>query len=362
MSGLDGGVAWSVVEGGLPPGTFFGPREVARSEVDGRAGEVRWSWSTLELLQTCPRKFLLAVVERVRPTGYDSALRIGVTVHTALEVFWRYVLYIDGREGGGGGRDDPAGLEAAVEAALVGALRVIDEDPRIEAGDRLVAERVVRYFGLETAQDQVRRWVPLWIEGVLSVDLRGLLGGRGGAIPWEARPDLIVEEREGLLGGHPGVWVVDHKTASTVRPGAFTAYRQDGQALGNVAAAILGGWPDVLGFVPNLLGKESTPSFERGYVRPVRKLLSEFARTVRTWQAAYRGRCLADVWPRVHAACVGRYGLCSYYDPCEEGAGMAPLIGSTSYPGFARPGEDGASVDDGLLGAMLDRISEAKRR
>ena len=341
---------------------LYDARDVTRSEHPDRAGQVRWSWSTLSSLITCPRKFQLGVLSQVAPADMPQALRVGIAVHTGMETFWRRVLWEDSMRSGDDWRADAGRLGAVVAAARDDATGIVENDPRLEAIDRFVAIKVVRNFGYETAHMQVRQWRPLWIEGVLAVDLGALFSAQNPnndddalflsrtlpqevfgpppwpadepLIPWEARPDLVIES----AGERPGVWVVDHKTMSRVRASELRAYTQDGQVLGNLLACRLSRFPQATGFVVDLLGKADVPSFFHGFVEPADALLREFAVEVARRQQQYRRFVAEGFWPRsfTRGACVDQYGACDFFDPCSEGRGADSLVSGT-YPGFTSP-------------------------
>ena len=333
------------------PEDWYDSRDVTRSEAPGREGHVRWSWHTLSHLLVCPRRFQLAVLGQMVPGTAAQPLQIGIAVHTGMEVFWRRVMWEDRNwRLDPPWRTLPGELDKVVTAAATDAAKVTAADPRVGADERLIALRVLSNFAYEAARSLVAKWRPLWIEGGLAVDLKDVAhAGSGVSIPWEARPDLIVVE-EGDLA-HSGVWVVDHKTASRAVASELMAYRMDGQVLGNILAARLGGFPEVRGFIVNMLGKSAAPSFYHGYVTPGEALLREFADEVGRREGEFVGRMATDSWPRAfhRGACVDQYGSCAYYGPCEEGAGPIGVLSGT-YPGFAKIG--GSERDDQLEEAV----------
>lgn len=361
------------------PEDLYDERDVTRSEAPGRVGQVRWSWSTLSALMVCPRKFELSVLHQIAPVPPAQPLTFGIAVHTAMEVFWRRILWEDNL-GGIGWR--AAHLDAVVRLAAEDAVGILDGDTRLPSVDKPAAIRVIKNFAYETAYSQVGKWAPVWVEGVLDVDLATWFSnGRAPLrdddlillrrtlptelfgrppwpdheplIPWECRPDLIVRELDG--SDHPGIWVVDHKTATAVRPTELRSYTQDGQVLGNVLGARLGVFPDAAGFCLNLLGKDAKPNFFHGYLSPMADLLGEFVLEVARWQRLYRGYLGAARWPRSFArgACMHQYGPCDFFNPCSEGRG-AILAAGGSYPGLARRGEQ--------FTAPIEAIDDAWKR
>lgn len=371
---LGGGAPLNIRVDTWSPEDLYDRRDVTRSEAAGREGQLRWSWSTMAHLMVCPRRFQLAVLHRMVSSAVSPALQIGIAVHTGMETFWRRIMWEDVAEGGNPvWRTDTARLGRVAAAAVEDALKVVDEDLRVAPGERMIAHKVVNNFGFATASTHARKWRPLWIEGVLDVDLAGMFDKADPesdadtrllrqtwprevygpppwpdvvrkALPliaWEVRPDLVVDELEVDGASRPGIWVVDHKTIKQVRAQEFVGYRMDGQVVGNTLGCRLSRFPAVQGFVVDLLGKSDEPAFLHGYVEPSRRLQREFALEVGRRQAEYRRHYAAGEWPRVftRAGCADQYGLCNYFAPCEEGAGAIPVTSGT-YPGFIRAGED----------------------
>lgn len=378
------------------PEDLYDRRDVTRSEAAGREGQLRWSWSTLAYLMICPRRFQLAVLHQMVSAESSPPLQIGIAVHTGMETFWRRVLWEDTQGSSGEKwRDDLGHVDHVARLGIDDALMVVDGDPRVGPAERMIAHKVINNYGFAAASTQVAKWRPLWIEGVLDVDLVAMFDGADPEddndtrllrqvwprevygpppwpevvrkalplIPWEVRPDLVVEEipRNGAEDPHPGIWVVDHKTIYAARPQEFVAYRMDGQVVGNILGARLSRFPEVQGFIVNLLGKTDEPTFFHGYVTPSRRLQREFALEVGRRQQEYRRNYAAAAWPRVYTrgACVDQYGLCGYFEPCEEGGGALPVASGT-YPGFVHVGEP--SKDEERETFIDQLLSDAKQR
>lgn len=130
----------------------------------------------------------------------------------------------------------------------------------------------------------------------------------------------------------PGVYIVEHKTASRFSQDVLDGWDLDGEIQGQIAIwnaskrrYIYG---ELKGVMVNVLGKQKIPEFHRVVVSPQSFMYKKHLKVLGVMDGVekrYRrlgARRGMEAWPQYMAACIDRWGRCDYYDRCRnEGLG-----------------------------------------
>ena len=139
-----------------------------------------------------------------------------------------------------------------------------------------------------------------------------------------SRYDLLALVRD-PLGIHDGLWIVEHKTASSKTD--VELWKYDGEIMGEMLSWRLSQLSEVFGeplrgVCINVLWK---PPLSRGrapYSRlwiPVNwDLVDDFAKHRRWRQSEILTCAKLNHWPRRHYGCVARYDKCPFWDHCSS--------------------------------------------
>jgi hypothetical protein len=138
------------------------------------------------------------------------------------------------------------------------------------------------------------------------------------------RYDLIakVEDEGGEVVVPPGTWVVEHKSASRFDASMLEGWKNDGEIIGQIRiyqkAKLAKKYGKLQGVIVNLIGKHKQPQFQRVMIPVSNKRLKRHESDLKSWDMI-RNICeTTNHWPRSRASCVGRWGLCRYFDHCAE--------------------------------------------
>jgi hypothetical protein len=287
-----------------------------------------FSWSPLGVEASCERKSFYATAMGLQKKGKVTALQVGTLVHACMELHYK-----------SGGMRTFEPCDAVANAGAVD----------IAADARRYVYAHIQMFGQEEAQT--------W--DVRGVELQGTwfmppekIGGKTVHIPLTCRHDLVVALRSPgapcTPPGQPamgGVHVVDYKTASRLSYDLTKGYGMDGQFLMNALVyrqAEAQTFGPLAGIIVSIIAKHkkmtadslfrvhttadeaSVAEFYHAEVRPLAvRLYSKLADPVK--------RTDRTKWPKNHASCVTRYGLCPYFDICDLPPGSEDAVMADMY-------------------------------
>lgn len=138
------------------------------------------------------------------------------------------------------------------------------------------------------------------------------------------RNDLIALV-EGDPAHPPGLYIVDHKTASRFDELTLTCWENEGGIIQQVdvfEAALpdhpaLQSYGPLQGVIVNLIGKQKAPELYRAYVHPTAFQVDQHRRDLPVWRAQRDLALALGVFPRARAGCATRFGKCDHWDHCR---------------------------------------------
>lgn len=234
--------------------------------------EVHFNQSRLKTFDRCPKQYEYKYLQLLEPKKKARPLFLGSWVHSALETH-----YAKG--------DWKIGHELYVKQWN----KLFKEERTLlsQKGGPLpsLVERIMRsYLWYHRDED----WEPVYIEEVLEVPTPLILDGR--RFIFKGRLDLVVRDGEGKL------WLVDHKTASTIpQPTAFHA--MDPQLMLYPWAAKIQFNIDIAGVVYNYVRSKppSLPKINLDGSISKRKIVTDYPTLLRFLKA--NGKNPADYRP-----------------------------------------------------------------
>lgn len=145
------------------------------------------------------------------------------------------------------------------------------------------------------------------------------------------RYDLVARTEKSMEGFQPGIFVVEHKTASKFTQDMLTGWDLDGEILGEIAlwsrpgrngapppAEVFG---PLQGVIVNIVGKQQKPQFYRALVAPQSVMTRRHLKVLNHLDRRIDEHRRLRYWPQHFAGCISRYGKCDYWDLCaNEGA------------------------------------------
>ena len=133
------------------------------------------------------------------------------------------------------------------------------------------------------------------------------------------RYDLIVRVTEATAFLREGTYLVDHK--SSMRDEG-DSWQNDGELIGQIdlwkRMKLDKRFGELRGVSINNLIKTKIPQFKRYVLAPQNWQIKDHRRTLMVFSAEIDHAKATGVFPRSRAACIGRYGKCSYYDHCAN--------------------------------------------
>lgn len=292
--------------------------------------------STLETFTTCPRQAQFYVCQKKEKVGNKSALKFGGIVHKILEA--RYF--------------QPAGfVTEETERAMVSVCESefdtytapVDDFRNYGTAINLIKE-YNKFYPAEPFKVLTQAGKPL-IEvpfachlGTIEVNAELSVRNPDGTIDlryipslqimWQGRIDMIVEH-EGRL------YLVDHKTTSMMGPTYFREFELSSQFHGYTwAAQQLLGRP-IFGAIINALGVRK-PTKTGTSLEFQRKTITITQEALYEWQADtlhiitdFVEMARREHMPKHTKWCVGKYGMCQFFDVCTLPADQRQQLLST---------------------------------
>jgi len=284
----------------------------------GGPSEGGFSWHTLEVPKKgCWRRVFLQLIKGYEPKKPRPALNFGSLYHACWEVWYA--------TGGQRSFDEPC------EAVRL-------------AGAPIMAGHVKRLVLTELqlfAQLEADTWDIRGVEknAVAFLPARRI-EGKLVHLPISCRHDLLISPKLPGAACAPagpapnGIIIVDRKTAGRKDHSTTKGYGMDGQFLTNDLVFRMSGEEEEMGQLISMIfavaikhKKPTAESYHRVEVSVSNETRQEFLQDdIAPWAAElYRrvaNKAIKDNekrWPKNRAVCRGTYGLCPYYDVCDEG-------------------------------------------
>lgn len=260
-------------------------------------------------LLACPREHALYAEVGLRPQVLSEALTIGVLFHQALQEYYMVGFDYQREHLATNTKRTDDFYWAWHKEGMRAAYAVVDKiagQPDYEKEYKKLMDLLDAYFQQYHRQD---RWEILAVEETLEWH---------GKFVYTSRLDLIVFDR-----AQGGMFIVEHKTASSLGDDLLDSYEMDWQVLGQVwlfnRCVDLSKYPPFLGVYINLITKHTEPRMVRFPVNPSPAHLRDFERNFTHWLHMRRAAAQAG-WPKSLGACSGYargYAKCDYYSLCQ---------------------------------------------
>lgn len=281
---------------------------------DEIGGPSVFGWHALSLFMTCERKAYLSMIRKLEQVDQRPGREIGILVHACLARHYK-----------------TGGVETWKP------LEIVEGDyPEMAHETRRILAALFAKHGEEEAQT----WDIRAVEHAVTAKIRGIgtegpFAGMRISCPISCRFDLIValkkpEDAPGPLGlVETGVYIVDHKTTSSISRTSLTGYSLDGQILMNCLIWRLAKLDKVFGplkgFIVNIIAKTKEIRVERLRIATTEEDLDRFIAMIRpkvleAWSRLHAPHKRNESrWPMNLTSCRTGFGtLCDYFDYCES--------------------------------------------
>lgn len=250
-------------------------------------------WSSQADFLRCPYRYQLKHIRHMRPRDMDNKsknLDIGSYTHAALAVHYAALL--------------PEGYPG--------------QHPNVPSADDLFAAVDARGGSIE-ALSEARRLFDGYIENysqdtfVMPVAVEMPVGD---VHIHTSRLDLVTWVEDGI---HDGLWICDHKTASSHSD--FEAWAHDGEILGEMYSWRLSqldgtfGAP-ASGVCINVLVKTRVPTFQRLWLTFRPEQIDEYAKHQAHWRTMVDFYNRSGYWPKSMYGCAAKFGRCRFWQHC----------------------------------------------
>ncbi len=268
-------------------------------EIEKLGGASGRGWSNYNMLQRCPRMFQLNHIRKVEVSRESKALSVGIAFHAFMALYYVNLRALQRNE-----------EEGPSPSRLRDELFEQNADPEYVAEAWRIFAAYADYY--EAVGDYLE---PIAIEKLARDPKTGNT----------CRYDLIARVNDSAKdrGIIPGIYVVEHKSASRLDRAATEGWYLDGEVLGQLLIYPRAGlsrlYGKIQGVIVNIAVKTKTPTFHREIVAPPARQVAQQGRDLQVWESLERMYRSTNTWPRALAACYGhRYGPCHYVDVCKD--------------------------------------------
>lgn len=272
----------------------------AKLGIETLGGASGHGWSRYRDLQKCPHKFFLKHERKQDTVGeHPAALQIGSAFHAFMAIYYQRMIDILG-----GILPENATPEAGPLCDLV--LEHGGNPEYVNEAWRLFDAYATYY---ESNNDKL---IPLAVER----------HAKDKGSPNTCRYDLIarVPDDHGTI--IPGVYVVEHKSASRMSRDVQEGWHLDGEIIGELMlwkrAGLHRKYGPLQGVIVNIVTKTKVPNFHREIVSPPAAHMRRQHKDLKVWKATEGLYRATGRWPRALASCVDRYGFCDYFEHCRN--------------------------------------------
>jgi hypothetical protein len=276
------------------------------------------SWHTLEPFKLCRRRAYLEKVRGIRRNAPRPALDFGSLFHA--------IMYMHRASGGQRTYEPCQAVSDAGGAAL--------------SGD---VWRLAHCFLTKYATQESQTWAYRALEHNAVMWMPSVkIGKKQVRIPLSCRHDTVVHLKHPQEGWPPagplagGVWIEDLKTAGRKSYELTKAFGMDSQFMMNALVFLNSGevemWGPLQGVIVSIAFKHKQPTPDASCQRlevplKVGDLIGFYEEDIKPWVVPFyellarEDRMDEKLWPRNRAlgTCRGPYGLCQYFDLCDQG-------------------------------------------
>lgn len=287
-----------LIDTGIVPMDVALDRAFEHCGIEKLGGASGKGWSRYNAFQQCPRKYYLKNI--VKERGEEpKPLAVGSAFHAFMALYYFNMRRL---------------LDDRPEVAAPSELRdfLLDSGAKVEyvqEGWRLFDAYADYYEGRDDP------WIPRAVEHLVVDPATGN----------SCRYDVIWEMPEDRAAAHKlkaGIYIGEHKSASNLGISNREGWHLDGEVVGQIHLWERAGLHELFGplegVVVNIVTKTKVPQFHREVVAPFRNLVAGQARALDYWDAQMRMCQSTGYWPKALASCRNRYGLCEYFQICQE--------------------------------------------
>lgn len=251
-------------------------------------------WSKMNDFQRCPyRYWLLHEPKKIPLTQLSgetpTALALGSLFHSALAMHYMPVLV---PRAGNNEYPTPFALLHRIESL---------------GGNKDIVNTCIDLYGA-----YFNKYHAPHDEGMVPLGIEVLAGDPS---KHTCRLDMVAKH-------NGGIWIVEHKTSSRETREVTEGWWLDGEILGEVYGWKLSGLDHVFGpltgVLVNIVIKTTVPKFRRVEVVVTDKLLEAYKNDLAFWRGFRQSMRDLGKWPRKLNGCIGRYGMCEFWDHCRD--------------------------------------------
>lgn len=270
--------------------------------------------TSLALLQSCPYKYKMVIIDGWVPKGQSVHLTFGIHYHTAIQ---NYEIYK------AAGDSHKVAMRRAIKQLLVDAKdfnpEPINKATRYKNRETLLA-LTIDYF--DKFADDVAKTVILE-NGKPAVELSFRF-----ELNWKPegydQPYLLCGHLDRVVEYNESNFVLDHKTTtSTPTQHFFEGFNPNIQmTIYTIAGKVVMDSPIkgvIIDAAQIMLEKPNT--FQRGFTYRTPDILDEWLMDLRFWLQQAKTFSDADYWPMNNTSC-GNYGGCEFRDICSKSPGV----------------------------------------
>jgi hypothetical protein len=250
-------------------------------------------WTAVSIFQRCPYLWKRRYIDEARPAILieSPARAVGTLIHAFLAAYYTSMM-----------EESPYRVITP---------EILYDRLILKANPELVKEGW-RVFSAYRLWYQNEKLIPLAIE----YDLKDPRTGDS------CRYDLIAYLEEPSGGLLPGTYNIEHKSGSRFDHNFLEGWQNDGEVIGqNALWKMLGldkRFGALRGTIVNLLGKQKEPKFHRTFVAPDSWRIQSHLDDLRRWEGLLNLARSAKSFPRARGNCIGRYGMCDWYEHCAS--------------------------------------------
>ena len=123
--------------------------------------------------------------------------------------------------------------------------------------------------------------------------------------------------------------IITHNSHARFTADVLEGYRNDGEILGQIMiwkrAKLDKKYGKLRGTIVNIVGKQKIIQFHRTIIPAQRWHVTQHMEDLKMWSALQQMYAATDVWPKARANCVGRWGMCEFFDHCAENRKPVPI-------------------------------------
>lgn len=248
-------------------------------------------WSSFSTFQRCWWAYKRRYIDKSPPHALvePESRAIGTVIHALLAIYYLRMIQPD----------------YPLTPDMLNTQMMAIANPKIVVEAWRVFYQYALYYQLENIQ-------PLGIE-------ENLVDPRTGE---SCRFDLIAFYPERIHERLPGTYIIEHKSVQRFDRSATDGWANDGEVLGQVMLWKRLGldkrYGPLRGVIVNLLGRQKEPKFHRTTVAPGSWQIEQHRNDLKRTEGLMQLARSMDMYPRMRAGCITRYGFCENWESCAS--------------------------------------------